>query len=209
MAKLKKRQRDGQARKQNKVILIVCEGTKTEKHYFESLVKAIGHRRRLKPARVFAYRESPRKLLERAKKQQAGYTEAWLVFDVERAGTHRDLQDVVSEARRYKIQLAISNPAFELWYLLHLVNTSKAFMDAAEIETELNKELNKQGLKLYQKSDRTMYERVAENMQTAIERAKALSQHEADNLQNALEALFPNPSTHVYRLVQRLIEITE
>ncbi len=44
----------------------------------------------------------------------------WCVFDVESPDTHPYLKEAVIMARDNGIRLAISNPCFEIWLILHL-----------------------------------------------------------------------------------------
>jgi len=48
-----------------------------------------------------------------------GYDQCWLVIDRDR-WTEKALTRVQQEARTKKIRIALSNPNFELWLLLHL-----------------------------------------------------------------------------------------
>ena len=68
----------------------------------------------------------PRKLVEEARnvkrsepRQSAGATEYWCVFDVEAPTQHARLHEAVQMARDNSIGVAISNPCFELWLVLH------------------------------------------------------------------------------------------
>nr|WP_236684662.1 RloB family protein [Ferrimicrobium acidiphilum] len=45
--------------------------------------------------------------------------EFWCVFDVEWPQNHPHLRDAIEQARQGGIELAISNPCFELWLILH------------------------------------------------------------------------------------------
>lgn len=45
--------------------------------------------------------------------------ECWCIFDVEWPQHHPKLTEAVSLAQEYGIRLAISNPCFELWLILH------------------------------------------------------------------------------------------
>jgi hypothetical protein len=110
------------------VILIVCEGERTEKEYFEGFARA----RRNQAVRIKIARDHgvPRSLVEIAKtyKREAeaaakkqgdpylAYDAVWCVFDVDE---HPRIPDVRQMARDNGIELAISNPCFELWLLLH------------------------------------------------------------------------------------------
>jgi hypothetical protein len=45
--------------------------------------------------------------------------EYWCVFDVEQPLNHPDLLKAIDKARANGINLAVSNPCFELWLILH------------------------------------------------------------------------------------------
>ena len=68
----------------------------------------------------------PRRLVEEARAvqrsergQATGATEYWCVFDVEAPTPHARLHEAVQMARDNGINVAISNPCFELWLVLH------------------------------------------------------------------------------------------
>ncbi len=51
----------------------------------------------------------------------SAFEEVWVVFDVEHASNGRGpaIAPAVQAAIGKKLKLAISNPSFEVWYLLH------------------------------------------------------------------------------------------
>ncbi len=51
--------------------------------------------------------------------QANGATEYWCVFDAEAPTPHARLHEAVQMARDNGIKVAISNPCFELWLVLH------------------------------------------------------------------------------------------
>lgn len=109
-------------------ILVVTEGRLTEPQYLDGFVKACRNPRVcLVVARDHG---TPRRLVEIAKElkgqaqQEARkhddenllYDAVWCVFDVDE---HPKIDEAVDMARANGIRLAISNPCFELWLLLH------------------------------------------------------------------------------------------
>ncbi len=109
-------------------ILVVTEGRLTEPQYLDGFVKACRNPRvRLVVARDHG---TPRRLVEIAKdlKAQAwqdarkqedenlAFDAVWCVFDVDE---HPRIDEAKDMARANDIRLAISNPCFELWLLLH------------------------------------------------------------------------------------------
>jgi len=103
-------------RKVRQRFLIVCEGEKTEPNYFNSFrvpkdviqieVKGVG--------------ENPSKLVESAKdlKKQEDYDQVWCVFDRDN-WLPQDFNNAIQNAENQNFNVAYSNEAFELWYVLH------------------------------------------------------------------------------------------
>src|SRR6185312_4244684 len=56
---------------------------------------------------------------ERASSEHAEIDEFWCVFDVEWPQNHPNLPEAIALAEKHGINMAISNPCFELWLLLH------------------------------------------------------------------------------------------
>lgn len=67
----------------------------------------------------------------RAIDEEAEIDEFWCVFDVEWPRNHPGLKDAVEQARANGIRLAVSNPCFELWLILHFQNHA-AWLDNNE-----------------------------------------------------------------------------
>ncbi|MDR2762907.1 MAG: RloB family protein [Planctomycetaceae bacterium] len=133
-------------------ILIVVEGHSEEK-YFNALRK----RWRLHTVVVV---ENPdctdpinllaeaSELLEESQRQSKNsmlktpYDEVWIVYDLEKPNDERRRlsNDAKNRARKNSnIHFAISDPSFELWYVLHFEQTTKSFTTAKEIERYLKR----------------------------------------------------------------------
>ena len=178
--------------------LIVCEGTVTEPRYF----KDVQHTKRslidleLKPS------GTPKTLVERAvqlkseadgkakrlKDDNEKYEEVWCVFDID---NHPLIPEARDQARANGIELAISNPCFELWPLLH-------FQDQrAHIERGKVQRLCRQLMPGYEK--RLNYASLRPRYSGALQRAEDLERwHGSRGTAGA------NPSTTVHRLVERI-----
>jgi hypothetical protein len=126
------------------------------------------------------------------------YEEVWSVFDREATNEPDDFPAAIQRANREQLALAISNPCFEYWYLLHYRETDRPFQDADEVVETLR---NNDCLPGYQKSQ-DVFERLLEHREQALERAERLYERHRDRERDR----FPNPSTLVQRLVRRLIE---
>ncbi|MFD8992217.1 RloB family protein [Streptomyces goshikiensis] len=140
-------QRAGSSRSEQRRFLIYCEGECTEDQYFKGL------KRELKSLPVTIClggdHGEPKSLVrsaikhkERAAKSAADrrtpYDEVWCVVDVEAPSPHPSLDEALKLARQAGVNMALSNPCFELWLLLHLKDVS-AYQTSASVQTELEK----------------------------------------------------------------------
>lgn len=192
-------------RQPQKSILVVCEGQETEPNYFKALCRA----KKLRTVKVDSGtgKTAATQIVERAKslreerKEKAkvsykltAYDEVWCVFDREHQHENQSFEQSVEAAREHSINLAVSNPAFEYWYLLHFEHTASAFKDGKTLKQYLKKHLEN-----YDESV-DVYALIESHMETAIERAKlVLHNHDAE------DGLYLNPSTHVHKIVEQLI----
>ena len=53
------------------------------------------------------------------RKEDREVDECWCIFDVEWPKHHPNLDPAISLARKAKVELAVSNPCFEIWLILH------------------------------------------------------------------------------------------
>ncbi len=170
--------------------VIATEGEVTEKIYF------IGaFRRKNIRMPILATKKgdsSPDKVLKRLNKYKNEYAaspnELWLVIDRDNWDKNT-LRAIEKECKAKGFNLAISNPCFELWLLLHQKKPKQPLM-ASECEKELKKLI-----KGYKKSKFNI-DYIEKNISLAIEHAKVLDN--GKNIQGA-------PSTKVYKLVEKLI----
>ena len=175
-------------------ILIVCEGTKTEPGYFEDFRQR--YRRvvelELSPGGV------PKTLVERAvekkrdadakagKDENESYDEGWCVFDID---DHPKIDDAKQQAKDNGIELAISNPCFELWVLLHFQD-QRAHISRTQLRIVCRKHLPG-----YEKN--LPVEKLSPQHDQAVSRASAL-----DEWQQQQGRKDANPSTGVYKLTK-------
>lgn len=195
--------RDGSFRRQppqrqsRKLILIVCEGEQTEYIYFDRWRRSkqlsnVTLEVRGRAGQDASVVEAAKQLRVRSKQP---FDEVWAVFD--REGVHETtrFQQALNRARRWKVELAISNPSFEYWLLLHFENTDAPFSNAAEVMQRLRTHLPS-----YAKNA-DVFEHLQPHSTLAMQRAEQLHQHckerDADE--------YPNPCTTVYSLFQQLL----
>lgn len=183
------------------LILIVCEGEATEPSYF----KAIKQQWRIPPLQVEVYGKEcgsdPCSVVRFAiaKKEiprdEDGlyYDQAWCVIDKDK---HTNLKMALVTAKANRVNICLSVPCFEFWYLLHFVYTTKPFTNAKAVISELKKHL-KHGK--YQKNTSPVKE-LMPRLNSAIRHAQKVRT-------NNEETGSDNPSTGVDLLIKELRKI--
>lgn len=176
------------------VILIVCEGEKTEPRYFASWRRRerINALVEIVPGNICG--TDPRRIVKYARDRVlAGgvrYDQVWCVFDRDE---HKYIERAFELAGMYGLNLAFSNPNFELWFLLHFKNQTSPITRYATVR-ELRKYLGR-----YKKSE-DIYPLLVERQAIAIRRARSLRSARRSGAGLARR----NPFTNVDRLVEVL-----
>lgn len=131
-------------------ILIVCEGRETERRYFEAFQHEVRNPRvHVEIARqtgvpktvvkdAISLREQASEEARRQRDENLLWDEVWGVFDVD---DHPGLNDALELARQHCVQVAVSNPCFELWALLHF-QEQHAHIDRHKLRAALQKHLH-------------------------------------------------------------------
>lgn len=116
------------------------------------------------------------------------FDQVWCVLDVDEF----EFEDALSIALRERIALAISNPCFEFWLLLHHLDVTAPVSGATGATRQL-----KGAVPGYDKTD-LQFDDFAKWVPDAVRRAQALP--------GSSEVLGPNPSTGMWRLAELIIE---
>lgn len=181
--------------------LIICEGEKTEPLYFRAFhlpglveVEAIGTG--MNTLSLIAEAIRLREANKRAVQEQGpayAYDQFWCVFD--RDSFPGDaFNNAIHQAREAGFQVAYTNEAFELWYLLHF-----DYHDHADNRDNYQGRLTTKLGRPYRKSDATIYEILAPRQETALRNAARLrATYDPHNPQR------DNPCTTVHELVSEL-----
>ena len=187
------------------VVLIVCEGEKTEPNYFNEFKKAF----RLSNAnvRVVGRGVDPLSVVNHAIelcRQEKEYDRVYCVFDQDRHTTyHSALERIRSVKRLGKVELfgIPSVPCFEFWLLLHFVYTTESFYSPSggSICDEVIKRLRRY-LPGYKKGNNDIFDKLRDKMDEAIKRA-----YEIEKFHKTSET--DNPSTKVHHLVEYLRDL--
>jgi hypothetical protein len=192
--KLLDRQHD---RRDARLFIIATEGAATEKQYFDMFgssrikveVLPTGSDNQSAPQYVLARLNSFKEEYDIHEDDML-----WLVIDVDRWGDDK-LSLVCREAKQKNYHLAISNPCFEVWLSLHCGELDSEDKTCKHFKARLRKILGS-----YNSSnlDLSQYEL---HLAVAVERAKILHPDLQQNWP-------PTIGTHVYRLVEILLQLT-
>lgn len=173
--------------------LIVCEGEKTEPNYFrkfpippDSIVEVTG------------LGENTVSLVRTAIKlrTEAKYDQVWCVFDRD-SFPPQNFNAALKLARNNNIEVAYSNEAFELWYLLHFCYLNSG-ITRDQYRTRLERYLGH----AYAKNSETIFDEMYPRQKEAIQNARRLY-----NEYDPHRPLEDNPSTTVFLLAEMLNQL--
>ncbi|MFK3980903.1 RloB family protein [Micromonospora sp. NPDC050397] len=106
---------------------------------------------------------------ERARREEGEVDEFWCVFDVEWPKNHPGLPEALALAQRHGIKIAVSNPCFEPWLILHH-KAQAAWLDNNEAR-RLRRSLDGQAAKSLVGADYMAQRTVAAKRAAALDRA--------------------------------------
>ncbi len=186
-----------------RTFLVFCEGTKTEPDYLKALRQdpavrdsaSVDIRVDLEASGAVPLTlvNAAAEARTRTAREQGEVDEVWCLFDVEWPRNHPDLPEAKAKADRYDVRLAISNPCFELWLVLHFEDHT-AWLDNQAVRKLIRHHDRSLGKGL----DGTQYMPRRAN---AARRARALAaKHAGDGTE------FPddNPSSGMYLFLEAI-----
>jgi hypothetical protein len=183
------------------VILVVTEGKVTEPSYLNGFRDWVHNPRvqiRMVPGagspgsivnEAVTRKRSAEQLARRERDRNHAFDEVWCVFDVDE---HKDMDCAEELAKQNGLSLAISNPCFELWLLLHF-REQPGMQSCQSLQTMLEEHINGYDKKV------DFVKQFSERYEIALGRARLLDE-------NALHDGEPrrNPSTGVWRLTESI-----
>lgn len=176
------------------MIIVATEGSETEKIYFDKFESS---RLQVRTIPSIDGNSSPEAVLLNlqgfvAEYQLGNGDELWLAVDVDR-WKEKMLGSVSSLCVQKRINLAISNPCFELWLALHFESHLPNPVNSRSLERHIRKELGS-----FQKSNYDA-EKIILNLSSAVKRAKILDDNPGHRWPQKV-------GTHIYRLVESISE---
>lgn len=187
-------------------VLIVCEGKKTEPHYFRGLRQDF----RLNPANVVIEDRKggldPKSLVMFAVetfKKDKDFDHVFCVFDKDKHVSYNAALDKIQATRLVggaTLHAITSVPCFEVWLLLHFTCTTRPFCAVGEDSNcaLVIKALDRKGrIRGYEKGSRDIFNLLSGKIENAIRNAEKL-----ENFHKTSQT--DNPSTKVHHLVKYL-----
>ena len=206
--------RRSNSRKEKPIVLIVPEGSETERLYFQHFNS------REKQVRVEVaentsggaktdYAALLKKAIRYKKTLNLSVSKGdsvWVVADGDvdyntpgsMEAKDKKLLEVRAEARRNGVDVLISNPCFELWYFLHGDYSTSFMKDYQAVVDRFPPSLAN-----YDKN-KDVFDVLCEQTDTAIENAKRLESFHLENGETMPFRLSVNPFTEVYKLVETI-----
>lgn len=196
--------RKDRQREQKPAFHIFCEGANTEPLYFNQFpipnmahCKGYGQTKMTLVETALAYKRENR-ITKKSKDQ------IWVVFDYDYDGNMQhqqkeDYNNAIAKAEKNNLKWAVSNDAFELWYVLHFQSCH-----AQELRHWYNKRIEHHTGERYDKNReiaKKMYDLLLSKQDDAIKRAIALKGKYNDNDKAHADK---NPFTTIHELVIEL-----
>jgi hypothetical protein len=183
------------ARSFKEKVLILCEGL-TEKNYFNALKEDLGLPKTIAVNVFQSNKVDCKGIVEEAikKAKREGFEEIFVVFDHDNQAK-RD--EAFKLATNKNISVIFSSICFELWFLFHYKNSTKAFASEAELEKELKKCI---GMESYEKNNFKHYSILKDKIATAKSNAEKTRLSVIQN-NDGIEIFNLNPFTNVDELI--------
>lgn len=202
--KVDQKKRGKVSRKTKKIILIGAEGkNQTERKYFKAFNQVqseykimAGKGNNTDPVGVVE------DLLKSAKQEELDLKDGDMLvcfIDVDfKKGRDQELRAAMKLARQNNISVFLSNPCFEIWYLLHFRYSTKLYGSNEEVIKELDSYISD-----YSKS-KDVYSLIENKIDQALLNTKRLESYHLENGTN--DRLKKLPSTEAYKLIEMILE---
>lgn len=190
------------------IIFIACE----DSHSAPSYLRQVRRELRLSPESVVITGQecgsAPQTVVEYAKAQRdiqkknaskgigVAYDHVWCVLDVDQ---HPKLRQAIADAGNSGIRVALSNPCFEYWLLLHYCDFRKGLAAGANAVRELKKHYPK-----YEKG-KCLFDEFMPYIYTAQQRASDIVRQQYGK---CFDCVSCNPSTDIHKLIDCMLNQT-
>ncbi len=198
--------RNAPSKDPKQLIIIVCEGEKTEPRYLEEFAKSYGNNlvaldiidgagvpRTIVEKAVEKNREQLRKV--RKSKDSFDKFQVWAVFDVDE---HPKVPEAKNLADGHGIKVGISNPCIEIWGILHFERHT-AFIDRKAAQSKLATLMTG-----YDHNSGATFN--FNEIRGEYDRAKTNARHLETRHKTGGSPIDENPSSNLYKLLDEIIK---
>lgn len=201
MVAAREKKRGKVSRSRAKLILIGAEGrNKTEKIYFNELFR---DRKDYRVKFTSSTETDPVGIVEAVKKsiksESLDFRNGDLAFCTVDTDTdfskQNQIDKALSLAEKNHIDLLLSNPCFEVWFLLHFRYSTRSYASNDEVLKELDEYIPG-----YRKSS-NVYIKIQEHQDQAIKHAKQLKSYH-ESLGKKMQSMDCNPSSDAYKVLE-------
>lgn len=184
-----------------KRIFVLCEG-QTEQAYFTNFKSRrtnidvrVAKAKKTDPLSIIS--EAKRIISEKQLDVKNKIDEVWCVVDIDVAQDNQYVANLMKQAEKNLSNVVISNPCFEVWFLLHFEKLNNS-ISVKQILRKL-----KRNVPDYEKG-KCIYKYVSDRTQTAIDNGELLEEINKENIKR-MRYKDCDPYTEVYKLVKNLL----
>jgi len=206
-----------------RVIIISCEGENTEPEYFTAIkeklsqyisvliaIQIVPHQKKgSEPQKIVCNLED---YIKEKYDYKSDNDEMWVVWDREKVDERKkDILEMIPQCLEKNYHIALTNPLFEFWLLLHIVDISlydrnilyqNEWVSPSKNRRFIDKELSTQ-LNGYSKKKNKFNQSIVtkENILRALEQERLF--------ENELEKIIDNLGSNVGELIRRILDFEE
>ncbi len=186
------------------VVVVVCDDTRTAPAYFNELKGLVKSKLTLKVVPKPRDQASAKDVVECAiaeleelrrpgTRDEEDRQSVWALIDLEaNSAQQKAARAAQSRGQASGVKIALSQPCYELWTLLHLVDTGQAFADCNAVLARLQQEWHKLFRQPFPHKAQADYSKIIQDRLSAARRARTHHQN-------------GDPSwTEIYRLIDEI-----
>jgi hypothetical protein len=207
-----------------RVIIISCEGENTEPEYFTTIkeklseyisvliaIQIVPHQKKgSEPKKIVCNLED---YIQEKYDYKSDNDEMWVVWDREKVDERKkDILEMIPQCKEKNYHIALTNPLFEFWLLLHIIDISlydrdilyqNEWISQSKNRRFIDKELSNKLENGYSKKKNRFNRDIVtkENILRALEQEKLF--------ENELEKIIDNLGSNVGNLVRRIVNFEE
>ena len=164
------------------VVVIVCDDARTAVAYFNLLKRLVKSSVTLKVLRHPSDRAQPDDVIEAAKSELEALGEpddddrssVWALIDMEQDHARRMQAEAAKDTgSNAGIKVALSDPCYEVWTLLHLIDTGEKFMECRAVLTRIEQEWQREFGTRFGPKAQADYSKIISQREVAAGRARA------------------------------------